>query len=69
MLLILLASNPGKVISHKQISKDVWGYRENSDAKSIRVCMASLRKKIQDSNEEPKYIFTEVGVGYRFRDM
>ena len=68
-LLMLLASNPGKVITHQQISKDVWGYRENSDAKSIRVCMASLRKKINDTNKQPEYIFTEVGVGYRFRDM
>ncbi len=67
-LLLLLARNPGKVITHQQISKEVWGYRENSDAKSIRVCMASLRKKISDSNETPKYIFTEIGVGYRFTD-
>ena len=67
-LLVLLASNPGKVISHQQISKEVWGYRESSDAKSIRVCMASLRKKIGDTNETPKYIFTEIGVGYRFID-
>lgn len=67
-LLLLLASNPGKVITHQQISKEVWGYRESSDAKSIRVCMASLRKKLKDSNEKPKYIFTEIGVGYRFSD-
>lgn len=67
-LLVILASNPGKVITHQQISRDVWGYRENSDAKSIRVCMASLRKKIKDNNPVPKYIFTEIGVGYRFAD-
>lgn len=67
-LLVLLASNPGKVITHSQISRDVWGYRDNSDAKSIRVCMASLRKKINDVGEKPKYIFTEIGVGYRFKD-
>lgn len=67
-LLVLLASNPGKVITHSQISKDVWGYREGSDAKSIRVCMASLRKKIKDTESMPKYIFTEIGVGYRFAD-
>ncbi|MBE6701269.1 MAG: response regulator transcription factor [Ruminococcaceae bacterium] len=66
--LVLLASNPGKVITHQQISKDVWGYREKGEAKSIRVCMASLRKKINDIGSEPKYIFTEIGVGYRFTD-
>lgn len=67
-LLLILATNPGKVITHHQISRDVWGYRESSDAKSIRVCMASLRKKIGDTNNAPKYIFTEIGVGYRFID-
>ncbi len=67
-LLLILATNPGKVITHHQISRDVWGYRDNSDSKSIRVCMASLRKKIKDTNEHPRYIFTEVGVGYRFAD-
>ena len=67
-LLVILATNPGKVITHHQISRDVWGYREGSDAKSIRVCMASLRKKIKDTSETPKYIFTEIGVGYRFID-
>lgn len=67
-LLLILATNPGKVITHHQISRDVWGYRENSDAKSIRVCMASLRKKLGETNDRPKYIFTEIGVGYRFVD-
>lgn len=67
-LLLILATNPGKVITHHQISRDVWGYRENSDAKSIRVCMASLRKKLGETNDSPKYIFTEIGVGYRFVD-
>ncbi len=67
-LLMILATNPGKVITHHQISRDVWGYRGNSDAKSIRVCMASLRKKLRDNGPSPKYIYTEIGVGYRFAD-
>ncbi len=67
-LLVLLAVNCGKVITHSQIMKEVWGYEETGDAKSIRVCMASLRRKIEADTANPQYIFTEVGVGYRFTD-
>ena len=68
-LLILLASNAGKVITHRQISKEVWDYSETGDAKSIRVCTASLRRKLESAEKSPKYIFTEVGIGYRFCDF
>jgi two-component system KDP operon response regulator KdpE len=68
-LLVLLASNAGKVITHRQISKEVWDYGETGDAKSIRVCTASVRRKLEKNNSEQKYIFTEVGVGYRFADF
>ena len=67
-LLILLASNAGKVITHRQIAKEVWGYSETGGAQSIRVCAASLRKKLEPDTSNPKYIFTEVGIGYRFTD-
>jgi len=68
-LLILLASNAGKVITHRQITKEVWDYGETGDAKSIRVCTASLRRKLEKNASGTKYIFTEVGVGYRFVDF
>ncbi len=67
-LLILLASNSGKVITHRQIAKEVWGYSETGGAQSIRVCAASLRKKLEPDTANPRYIFTEVGIGYRFAD-
>ncbi len=67
-LLTVLATNYGKVITHSQIMKEVWGYNEYGDSKSIRVCMASLRRKIEKDTSNPKYIFTEIGVGYRFTD-
>lgn len=67
-LLILLATNHGKVITHKQIMKEVWGYQETEDPKGIRVCMAGLRRKIEKDTSDPKYILTEIGVGYRFID-
>lgn len=67
-LLILLIENRGKVITHSQISKEVWGYGETGDSKSIRVFMASLRRKIEKDRSNPRFIFTEIGIGYRFAD-
>lgn len=67
-LLILLSSNAGKVITHRQIAKEVWGYSETGGAENIRVCAASLRRKIEPDPSKPRYIFTEVGVGYRFTE-
>lgn len=65
-LLLLLISNRGKVVTHSQISKEVWGYGEAGDSKSIRVFMASLRRKIEKDTTCPQFILTEIGVGYRF---
>lgn len=67
-LLLLLITNRGKVITHSQISKEVWGYGETGDSKSIRVFMASLRRKIEKDSSNPRFILTEIGVGYRFAD-
>lgn len=67
-LLIMLIENRGKVITHSQISKEVWGYGETDDSKSIRVFMASLRSKIEKDRSNPRFIFTEIGIGYRFAD-
>lgn len=67
-LLVLLIYNRGKVVTHSQISKEVWGYGETGDSKSIRVFMASLRRKIEKDPSNPKFILTEIGVGYRFTE-
>lgn len=67
-LLLLLIANRGKVVTHSQISKEVWGYGEEGDSKSIRVFMASLRRKIEKDTSSPRFILTEIGVGYRFAE-
>ncbi|EOR24969.1 two component transcriptional regulator [Clostridium sartagoforme AAU1] len=67
-LLFLLVSNCGKVVTHRQIMKEVWGYSESGDSKSIRVCMANLRRKIENDTSHPRFILTEIGIGYRFTD-
>ncbi len=66
-LLCLLIANRGKVLTHDRILKEVWGY-DSGDTKSIRAFMASLRRKIEKSPASPRYILTEIGVGYRFSD-
>lgn len=64
-LLCVLAQNTGKVLTHNYILKEVWGSTLASDTPSLRVFMATLRKKIESNPSEPKYIQTHIGVGYR----
>ena len=64
-LLCLLAKNVGKVLTHNFILKEVWGSALPGDTPSLRVFMATLRKKIEPVPAQPKYIQTHVGVGYR----
>lgn len=64
-LICLLAKNIGKVLTHNFILKEVWGNYIQSDVPSLRVFMATLRKKIEADTTNPQYIQTHVGVGYR----
>lgn len=64
-LLCLLARNTGKVLTHNYILKEVWGSALVSDTPSLRVFMATLRKKIEKTPSQPRYIQTHIGVGYR----
>lgn len=64
-LLTLLARNTGKVLTHNYILKEVWGQALASDLPSLRVFMATLRKKIEPDPANPVYVQTHVGIGYR----
>ena len=64
-LLCVLAKNTGKVLTHNYILKEVWGNAFSADASSLRVFMATLRKKIEENPATPQYIQTHIGVGYR----
>lgn len=64
-LLALLTRNTGKVLTHNYILKEVWGNAVASDLPSLRVFMATLRKKIEPTAESPRFIQTHVGIGYR----
>ncbi|MBC3888457.1 response regulator [Acetobacterium paludosum] len=63
-LLCLLAKNVGKVLTHNYILHEIWG-NYTSDVPALRVFMATLRKKIEHTPAQPKYIQTHIGVGYR----
>lgn len=64
-LLCLLAQNTGKVLTHKYITQKIWGSAWDSNVASLRVFMATLRKKLEDENACVVYIQTHVGIGYR----
>ena len=64
-LLCLLARNTGKVLTHKFITQSVWGSSWENDVVSLRVFMATLRRKLERGSDSPQYIQTHIGIGYR----
>ena len=64
-LLCLLSHNVGKVLTHTCIMQNIWGTSWENDIASLRVFMATLRKKIEKEPNSPQYIQTHIGVGYR----
>lgn len=64
-LLSLLTQNAGKVLTHNYITQKIWGSTLDNDIASLRVFMATLRKKLESRPNSPQYIQTHIGVGYR----
>ena len=64
-LLCLLSKNVGKVLTHTYITQQIWGRSWENDIASLRVFMATLRKKLEQGPDAPQYIQTHIGVGYR----
>lgn len=64
-LLCLMTQNAGKVLTHTFITQKIWGRSWENDVASLRVYMATLRKKIESAQDSPQYIQTHIGVGYR----
>lgn len=65
-LLALLINNAGKVLTHRQMLREVWGPTYVESSHYLRVYMGHLRQKLEDDSTRPRYIITETGVGYRF---
>ncbi|HWP22044.1 MAG TPA: response regulator transcription factor [Candidatus Cryosericum sp.] len=66
-LLALLSINAGKVLTHDALIREVWGLYGN-ESHTLRVNMANLRRKIEENPGSPRYILTEMGVGYRMAE-
>jgi len=64
-LLALLATNLGRVLTHRQLLREVWGPGHAEDTHYLRVYMAGLRRKIEAKPSFPRHLITESGVGYR----
>lgn len=63
-ILCLLAANMGRVLTNTYITKEIWGSSVESDIASLRVHIATVRKKIEKADEENKCIRTHIGIGY-----
>lgn len=65
-LLMLLARNAGRVLTHQFLLKEVWGVGYQTETQYLRVFVAQLRKKIEEDPNHPRHLITVSGVGYRF---
>lgn len=65
-LVDILVSNPGKLVSQRQLLQEVWGPRYEDETNYLRVYMAQIRRKLEPKPADPRYFFTEPGMGYRF---
>ena len=64
-IIALLAQNSGRVMTYDTIISNIWGPYADDDNSILRVNMAHIRRKLEQNPAEPKYIFTEIGIGYR----
>lgn len=68
-LLTVLIRHAGKVLTHQQLLREVWGPHHTQDTHYLRVHLAQLRRKIEPDPAQPRYLLTETGIGYRFADQ
>lgn len=66
-ILRLLLQNAGKVLTHRQLLRQVWGAAYENEMRILRVNISNLRRKIEPDPARPRYVVTELGVGYRLR--
>jgi len=66
-LIAYLTQNAGKVITHRQLLKEIWGPSSIEHAQYLRVYMTQLRRKIETDAARPKFLINEPGIGYRFK--
>jgi len=62
-----LARQAGLIVRQEQLIREVWGPDRLDDSRSLRVCVKNLRSKLEPDPRRPRYLVTEVGLGYRLR--
>jgi two-component system KDP operon response regulator KdpE len=67
-LLVELARQPGRVLTHRQLLREVWGPNAVEEIHYLRVHMGALRRKVEVDPARPRWLVTEAGVGYRLRE-
>ena len=67
-LLAALVKNAGKVVTHEQLLREVWGPNSTEQVHYVRIYMSSLRRKLEEDPTRPRYLLTETGIGYRLLD-
>ena len=67
-IVALLGKHAGKVLTYDFIIKELWGPRAGGSNQILRVNMANIRRKLKENPSDPKYIHTELGIGYRMLD-
>ncbi|MBJ6641386.1 response regulator transcription factor [Streptomyces sp. DHE7-1] len=65
-LLEILVTNPGRLVTQRQLLQEVWGVTQSNKTNYLRVYMAQLRRKLETEPSHPRYLITEPGMGYRF---
>lgn len=65
-LLVLLVTNAGKVMTHRQLLREIWGKGQTDNSHYLRIYVGHLRQKLEKDPAQPKHILTETAVGYRF---
>jgi two-component system, OmpR family, KDP operon response regulator KdpE len=65
-LVEILVTNPGRLVTQKQLLKEVWGASQSNKTNYLRVYMAQLRRKLEADPAHPRYFITEPGMGYRY---
>jgi two-component system KDP operon response regulator KdpE len=66
-LLQMLVQNAGRVVTHEQLLREIWGADHTEDVQYLRVFVRKIRNKIEADPARPRYLLTELGVGYRLR--
>ena len=64
-LVELLSRSAGKVLTYDRISEAMWGDAAGGNSQLLRVNMANIRRKLKENPSDPKYVLTELGIGYR----